>query len=121
MAGQSNNRVPTAAIICNNYDRRNTQSPITDFPVPDPDDIPARVAVLEEIFLATKVAIERLDRRLDALDRRLEALDRPLEALANAQRSHFRTLLTIMLVGFGMTAGAFIGMMGVAAHGFHWI
>jgi hypothetical protein len=60
----------------------------------------SRVAVLEQIARATTATLDRIDRRLGSV-------------LAE-QRSHFRWLLGIMLGGFG-------AMLGVMAHGFHWL
>jgi hypothetical protein len=44
----------------------------------------------------------------------LDRIDRRLDAMLAEQRSHFRWLLGIMLGGFG-------AMLGVMAHGFHWL
>ena len=71
------------------------------------DDIPSRVAVLEEIARTTKAALERIDRRFDSLDRRIDAI-------GTDHRSDFRWLLGVML-------GGFAGLLGVMAHGFHWL
>jgi hypothetical protein len=67
----------------------------------------SRVAVLEQIARAATASLERIERRLDAA-----AVD---------QRSNFRWLLGIMLGGFSATLGAFCAMLGVMAHGFHWL
>ena len=67
----------------------------------------SRVAVLEQIAKTTTTGLERLDRRIDGLDRRIDSL-------TAEQRSDFRWLLGIMLGGFG-------AMLGVMAHGFHWL
>jgi hypothetical protein len=72
-----------------------------------PPDLPARVSVLEEIAGALKVAIERIDRRLETIERN--------------QRSDVRRLLGIMLAGFGATLTGFIGLLGLMARGFHWL
>ena len=67
----------------------------------------ARVAVLEQIARTTSGALERIERRLDSVDRRIDAV-------VTDQRADFRWLLGIMLGGFG-------AMLGVMAHGFHWL
>jgi hypothetical protein len=59
-----------------------------------------RVAVLEQIARTTAASLERIELRLDAA-----SMD---------QRSDFRWLLGMMLG----TAGALLGVM---AHGFHWL
>lgn len=59
-----------------------------------------RLGKLDQIADDTRRAIERLDRALERFDTRLD--------------SHFRWLLGIMLAGFG-------ALLGVMAHGFHWI
>jgi hypothetical protein len=78
---------------------------------PDPGRYPvsmeARVAVLEQIARTTSGALERIERRLDSVDRRINAV-------VTDQRADFRWLLGIMLGGFG-------AMLGVMAHGFHWL
>ena len=37
-----------------------------------PDDVPTRIAVLEEISRHTSVTLDRIDRRLETLDKRLD-------------------------------------------------
>ena len=70
------------------------------------DTLP-RLAVLEEIARSTKTALDRIEKRLDALD--------------SNYRSDFRWLVGIMLGGFGMLLTSYLGLLGVIAHGFHWI
>jgi tetrahydromethanopterin S-methyltransferase subunit G len=67
----------------------------------------ARVAVLEHIAQTTAAGIERIDRRLEGLERRIDAVN-------SEQRADYRWLLGIML-------GGFAAMLGVMAHGFHWL
>jgi hypothetical protein len=79
-----------------------------------PADMESRVAVLEQIARTTAAGLERIERRFDALEGRFSAIDRRFEALASEHRSDFRWLLGIMLGGFS-------AMLGVMAHGFHWL
>jgi hypothetical protein len=72
-----------------------------------PNDMPTRVAVLEEIARGTKAALERIERRLDSFERRFDSL-------AAEQRADFRWLLG-MMIGWGAA------LLGVMAHGFHWL
>jgi hypothetical protein len=67
----------------------------------------ARVAVLEQIARTTSAALERIERRLDSMGRRIDVV-------VTDQRADFRWLLGVMLGGFG-------AMLGVMAHGFHWL
>jgi hypothetical protein len=67
----------------------------------------ARVAVLEQIARSTVTSLERIERRL--------------ETVATEQRSDFRWLLGMMLGSTGTLLAAFAGMLGVMAHGFHWL
>lgn len=67
----------------------------------------ARVSVLEHIAQTNAAALERIDRRFDQLERRFDQM-------AAEHRADFRWLLGIMLAGFG-------GLLGVMAHGFHWL
>ena len=71
------------------------------------NDLPARVAVLEEIARHTKAALERIEHRFDTVDRRL--ID-----IAREQSTNFRFTITL-LIGWGAA------LLGVMAHGFHWI
>lgn len=59
-----------------------------------------RVAVLEQIARTTTATLERIERRVDAI--------------AAEQRADFRWMLGIML-------GGFTALLGVMAHGFHWL
>ena len=107
-----------------------------DTPAATPDDVPARVAVLEEIARHTAETLDRIDRRLDALDQRLDsrlealerrimdvdrrfdtrldAMDRRIAGLDQRMDTHFRWLVGLYLAGFA-------SLLGVMAHGFHWL
>ena len=95
---------------------------------PYPGDLEARVTVLEHIARANAATFERIERRFDAIDRRFEAVDRRFEALERRldaiileHRADFRWLVGIMLAMFGTMIAGFGGILGVMAHGFHWI
>jgi hypothetical protein len=81
---------------------------------PYPPGMESRVAVLEQIARTSVATAERIERRFDAIDRRFDAVDRRFESLSAEHRADFRWLLGIMLGGFG-------AMLGVMAHGFHWL
>jgi hypothetical protein len=72
-----------------------------------PGDMDARVAVLEQIARTTAAPLERIERRLDLV--------------AAAQRDDFRWLLGMMVAATGTTLAVFLGLLGVMAHGFHWL
>lgn len=72
-----------------------------------PGDMESRVAVLEEIARTTAASLERIERRLDSL--------------AAEQRSDFRWLLGVMMGATGTVLAAMMGLLGVMAHGFHWL
>ena len=72
-----------------------------------PADMESRVAVLEQIARTTTAGLDRIERRVD-----MQAAD--IRALAAEHRSDFRWLLGTLLGGFG-------AMLGVMAHGFHWL
>ena len=65
-----------------------------------PPDMESRVAVLEQIARSLLSGQERIERRMDAM--------------SADQRADFRWLLGIMLGGFS-------AIVGVMAHGFHWL
>lgn len=64
------------------------------------NDIPARVAVLEEIASTTKTMLAEI--KADLRDLRSES------------RSDYRWQMGLMLGGFG-------ALLGAMAHGFHWL
>ena len=64
------------------------------------NDIPARVAVLEEIAASTKTILAEI--KADLRDLRSES------------RSDYRWQMGLMLGGFG-------ALLGVVAHGFKWL
>ena len=86
-----------------------------------PLDMESRVAVLEEIARTTAATLERIERRLDLFDRRFEAVERRIDVVAATQRSDLRWLLGVMFGGFSATIAGFATMLGVMAHGFHWL
>lgn len=75
-----------------------------------PPGLEARVAVLEEIAVWTKAAIDRLERRLDGLE---DNLTRRIDRLEDRQIRDFRWLLGFMVSGFA-------GLATLMARGFHW-
>lgn len=77
-------------------------------------DIPIRVAVLEEIARGTKAALDRIERRLDAIDGRLDRMDGRIDRLMLEHRADFRWLLSLII-------GGNAALLGVMAHGFHWL
>ncbi len=90
-----------------------------------PSDMESRVAVLEQVARTTIAALERLERRMDLLGTDLRTgLDQQrasTERLAADHRADFRWLLGVMLAGFGTMIGLTCGLLGVMAHGFHWL
>ncbi len=79
-----------------------------------PADMESRVAVLEQIAGNTAATLERIERRFDMLDRRIDML-------TARQQADFRWLLGVMFGGFSATIAGFAAMLGVMAHGFHWL
>jgi hypothetical protein len=86
-----------------------------------PADMESRVTVLEQIARSTAASLERIERRLDAMEGRFTGLegrftgiDRRLDALNSEHRADFRWLLGLMLAQTG-------ALLGVMAHGFHWL
>jgi len=79
-----------------------------------PGDMESRVAVLEQIARDTSRTLERIERRMDGFDRRMDGLDRRMDGLLREHRADFRWLL-------GMILGTTGTMLGVMAHGFHWL
>jgi len=94
-----------------------------------PSDMEARVAVLEQIARTTVTVLDRIERRLEtSVDRIEQRLDRAeasgradfqrietrLGAIEANARADYRWVLGIML-------GGFASLLGVMAHGFHWL
>jgi hypothetical protein len=86
-----------------------------------PADMESRVAVLEQIARTTAASLERIERRLDSMESRFTGIDRRFDALNSEHRADFRWLLGIMLSGFTGMLGGFGAVLGVMAHGFHWL
>ena len=108
-----------------------------------PADMESRVAVLEQIARETTASLGRIERGMDAQRQDLHALqerfeygvdaqrkellvfqerfERRLDMHAAEQRAEFRWLLGVMLAGLTTLLGAFGAMLGVMAHGFHWL
>jgi hypothetical protein len=70
-------------------------------------DMESCVAVLGQISRTTSASLERIERRLDML--------------AASQQADLRWLLGITLGGFGVMLGGYCALLGVMAHGFHWL
>ena len=83
-----------------------------------PADMEPRVALLEQTARATVASLERIERRVDAVAAEQQKMFRTLMA---EYRADFRWLVGVMLAGFGTMLAAFGGLLGVIAHGFHWL
>jgi hypothetical protein len=71
------------------------------------DDIPSRVAVLEQIARSTQAALERIERRLDTIEA--------------TQRSQFLWLLGAFGAGYLSLLLMMLAVLGLIAHTQHWI
>jgi hypothetical protein len=58
--------------------------------------------------------LERIERRLDGFNRRFDTL-------GAAQRGDSRWLLGMMLSMAGTILASLLSLLGVMAHGFHWL
>ncbi len=76
---------------------------------------------IDRRFDAVDRRFEAVDRRFEAVDGRFDLVDRKLEAIIAAQRSDFRWLVGVLLASWVSTLGALGGVLGVMAHGFHWL
>ncbi len=72
-----------------------------------PAGMEARVAVLERIARTTAASLERIERRM--------------VLAAATQCSDFRWLLGMMMGATGTILAALTGLLGIMAHGFHWL
>ncbi len=90
-----------------------------------PGDMESRVAVLEQIARTTTEGLAQIVRGMEAQRAEFrtmqDRLERRMDLLAADQRADFRWLLGVMLAGFTTLLGAFGAMLGVMAHGFHWL
>lgn len=93
-----------------------------------PDDLPTRVAVLEQIARNTEKTLGELraDMRAGFTDVRSEMragfadMHAEFRAVRAEAKSDYRWLIGIMLGGFALTIGGFVSMAGLIGHGFHW-
>jgi hypothetical protein len=100
-----------------------------------PGDMENRVAVLEQIAATIVASMERIERRMDGFDHRMESIERRLDLfdrrmdsfdrrrdmLGARHHNDFKWILSIMFAGFSATLAGFATMLGVMAHGFHWL
>ena len=75
-----------------------------------PPDTESRVAVLEQIARSLLSGQERIERRFDVVDRRFDAVDRRFDAVDRR----------IDMLGAKQNAD-FCWLLGIMAHGFHWL
>lgn len=74
---------------------------------PYPSGVETRVAISDQLARTTTASLEQLERRMDLL--------------VADQRSDFRWMVGIVLGGFSVMLGGFGAVLGVMAHGFHWL
>jgi hypothetical protein len=92
------------------------------------DAIDSRFEVIDRRFDAVDMRFDGIDKRLDGIDKRLdtadrrfESVDRRIDVLVAGRQADFRWILGVMFAGFSATIGGFATMLGVMAHGFHWL
>jgi hypothetical protein len=71
------------------------------------DDIPSRVAVLEQIARNTEAVLLRIETRLDRIEAR--------------QAEDFRFLVRLHFTQFALMVAGFAAILGVIARAQHWI
>jgi hypothetical protein len=95
----------------------------------------SRIAMLEQIARSTTAGLENIDRRMDGFDhrmdgfdrrmdgfdRRLEGVERRMDVIIAGQRADFRWIVGLILTCIFTVLGVFGTMLGVTAHGFHWL
>ena len=85
----------------------------------------ARIAELEQLARLTATLLERIERRLDPglthADDRMDRIERRLDMPWHDQRSNFRWLFGVMFAGTGAVLTFILCLIGVMAHGFHWL
>jgi hypothetical protein len=93
-----------------------------------PDEMEGRVSALEQLAQTTGATLQRIefrfdnidrrfddvDRRFKAVDKRFEAVERRIDLLISEHHTDFRWLIALILAQ--STA-----ILGVMAHGFHWL
>lgn len=91
--------------------------------------------MLEQIAARTVASLERIEqrmagfeqrmdafeRRMDSFERRMDAFERRMDMVDARRHSDFKWVLSVMFAGFTTTFAGFGTMLGVMAHGFHWL
>ena len=78
------------------------------------DSLDTRVAILEQIARDIGATLDRIESRMDRIEARIDRLEDRMDR-------QFRWLMGVMLGGFVSMLAGFAGMLGVMAHGFHWL
>jgi hypothetical protein len=95
----------------------------------------SRIAMLEQIARSTTAGLDSIDRRMDGFDQRMDGLDRRMDGfdrhlegverrmdvIIAGQRAGFRWMVGLLLTSIFTVIGGFGTMLGVMAHGFHWL
>jgi len=89
------------------------------------DDLPSRVAVLEQIARDTRDILARIETRLDRMDSRFDArldrLDGRLDRLDGRVADNFQFLVRLYYGQFALMVAGFAAILGVIARAQHWI
>ena len=78
------------------------------------DNIETRVAILEQIARNTEALLKLLDQRMERIETRMERIETRIDRIEDRMERHFLWLLGLYLAGFA-------SLLGVLAHGFHWL
>jgi hypothetical protein len=78
------------------------------------DDLPSRVAVLEQIARNTDATLARIETRFDRIDTRLDRID-------GRMADDFKFLVRLIFTLGVVMLGGFAAVLGVIARAQHWI
>jgi hypothetical protein len=78
------------------------------------DDLPSRVAVLEQIARGTEATLLRIETRFDRIEAKLDLFE-------NRRTDDFKFLVKLHIGQFAALAAGFVLLLGVIARAQHWI
>jgi hypothetical protein len=82
------------------------------------ENLPPRVAVLEEIARTTRDGLSHIEARFDRLD---ERLDTKFDAIAKRQSDDLKFLFRLHITHIVLMFAGFAALLGVIARAQHWI
>ncbi len=97
--------------------KKKTEDNIAEYPI----HIETRVALLEQSIGHINDTLIRIEKRFDKIDIQFNDVRKEFKDIRKEMKSDFRCLFGLNVGLSAFTVAGLTGLLGIMAHGFHWI